>query len=62
MSVIDGFGKPIEWDPSIMVSIFKGKIDFRNCTCHRSVKLLEHGMKVVESVSEKRLCRIVIID
>ena len=44
-----------EWALSIMVPIFKGKGDIRNCRCHRAVKLLERVMKVVE----KRLCRIV---
>ena len=44
---------------SIVVPISNGKGDIRNCSCHRAVKLLEHGMKVVERVWEKRLCRIV---
>ena len=43
----------LEWALSIMVSIFKGKGDIMNCSCYRAVKLLEHGMKVVESISEK---------
>ena len=37
-----------------MVPIFKGNGDIRNCSCYRDVKLLEHGMKVVERVFEKR--------
>ena len=45
-----------------MVSIFKGKGDIRNCSCYGAVELLEHGMKVVERVLEKRLCRIVSVD
>ena len=32
------------------VPILKGKGDIRNCSCCRSVKLLERGMKVVERV------------
>ena len=39
-----------------------GKGDIRKCSCHKAVKLLEHGMKVVEWVLEKRLSRIVSID
>ena len=39
-----------------------GKGDVRNCSCNRAVKLLEHGMKVVERVLEKRLSRIVSVD
>ena len=45
-----------------MVPIFKGMGDIRNCSCYRALKLLEHGMKVVERVLEKRLHRIVSVD
>ena len=38
---------------SIVVPIFKGKGDIRNSSCHRAVKLFEHGMKVVERALEK---------
>ena len=40
----------------------QGKGDIRNCGCYSSVQLLEHGMKVVEGVLEKMLCRIVSAD
>ena len=43
-----------------MGPIFKGKGDIRNY--NRAVKLYERGMKVVERVLEKRLCRIVSAD
>ena len=43
-------------------SIFKGKGDIWNCSCYRSVKLLENGMKVVDRVLEKSLQRIVTVD
>ena len=43
---------PVEWVLSIVVPIFNEK-DIRNCSCYRGVKLLEHGMKVVERVLEK---------
>ena len=45
----------VEWALSIMVPIFKGKGDIRNCSCNRAVKLLEHGMKLVERVLKKVL-------
>ena len=51
--VLDGFGMPVEWALRIMASIFKRKGEFRNCCCYGAVKLLEHGMKVVEMVLEK---------
>ena len=53
---------PAEWFLTIAGPIFKGKGDIRNCSCHRAVKLLEHGMKVVKRVLLKRLHRIVSVD
>ena len=44
---------PAEWTLCIVVPIFKGKGDIRNCNCYRAVKLLDRGMKVVERVLEK---------
>ena len=54
--VLDGLGMPAEWVLNIVVQIFKGKGDIRNCSCYRAVTLLEHGMKVVDRVLEERLC------
>ena len=45
-----------------MVPFIKGKGDTRNCICYIAVMLLENGMKVVESVLEERLRRIVTVD
>ena len=45
-----------------MVPFFNGKVDIRNCSCFVAVKLLEHGMKVVESMLVKWLRRIVFVD
>ena len=53
---------PAEWTLYVVVPIFKGKGGIRNCSCYRAVKLLEHGMKVVERVLGKRLRRIVSVD
>ena len=44
---------PVEWALTTVVPIFNGKCDIRNCCCNRAVKLLEHGMKVVEGVLGK---------
>ena len=60
--ILDVFGTPAELSLGIVVPIFKGKGDIRNCSCYLPVLLLEHAMKVVESVFEKRLCRIVVFD
>ena len=42
--------------------VFKGKGDVRNCTTYRGVKLLEHAMKIVERVLERRIRELVNID
>ena len=39
-----------------------GKDDISNCSCYGAVKLLEHGLLVVEKVLGKRICGIVIVD
>ena len=53
---------PIEWALSVVLPIFKEKAGIRNCSSHRAVKHLEHGMNVVERVLEERLCRIANVD
>ena len=44
--VLDGFGIPVELALSIVVPIFKGKVDIRNCSCYRAEKHLEHEYEV----------------
>ena len=60
--VLDGKGIPTEWKTSILVPIFKGKGDVMNCSSYRGIKLLEHAMKIVERVLEKRIRRIIDLD
>jgi len=60
--VLDGKGMPQEWKNSIVVPIFKGKGDPMNCGSYRGVKLLEHAMKIVERVLEKRIRAMVKLD
>ena len=38
-----------------MVPIFKGKGGAMNCIAYRGVKLLDHAIKIVEKVLERRL-------
>ena len=45
-----------------MGPIFNGNDEIKNCSCYRAVKLLEHGMKVVERVLENRHHTIGIVD
>ena len=53
--VLDGRGMPNEWKTSVIVPIFKGKGDVMSCNSYRGIKLLEHAMKIVERVLEKRI-------
>ena len=52
---------PDECQTGVLVPIFKGKVDVRNCNSYREVKLLEHALKIVERVLE-RLRELVNID
>ena len=52
---LEGFGMPADWTLDIVVPIMKGMGDIRTCSCYGVLKLLEHVMKVVEGVFEKRL-------
>ena len=45
-----------------LIPIFKGKGDVTFCGSYRSIKLLEHGMKVVETIFERRLKKFVKLD
>ena len=60
--VLDGKGMPEEWKTSVVVPIFKGKGDVMDCGAYRGVKLLEHAMKIVERVQEKRIRELVKVD
>ena len=60
--VLDGICIPDDWRYSVLVPLYKGKGDVRDCGAYRGVKLLEHGMKVLERVFERRLRAVVDID
>ena len=54
---------PDEWQTNVLVPIFKGKADVRNCcNTYKGVKLLEHAIKIVERVLERRIRELVNID
>ena len=50
---------PELWKRSMVVSLYKGKGNVLECGNFQTIKLLKHGMKVVEHVFEKRLRKIV---
>ena len=60
--MLDGKGMPDEWQTSVLVPIFKGKGDVTNCNIYRGVKLIEHAIKIVERVLERRIQQLVNID
>ena len=53
---------PHDWRTSTVVPIYKKKGSVMDCASYRDVKLLEHGMKVVERLLEKRLRRLVKVE
>jgi len=42
---------PEDWKSSVVLPIYKGKEDTMECGSYREIKLLEHAMKVVESLN-----------
>ena len=51
--ILDGKDMPHDWRTSKVVPIYKKKASVMDCASYRGVKLLEHGMKVVERLLEK---------
>jgi hypothetical protein len=44
-----------DWKQSILLTVLKGKEDSLECGSYRAIKLLEHGLKVLERVMKKRI-------
>jgi len=53
---------PDDWKSSILLLVFKGKGDAMECGSYRVIQLLEHAMKVIERVFERRIREKVKID
>ena len=60
--ILNGMDMPHDWKMSTVVPIYKKKSSVMDCASYRGVKLLEHDMKVVERLLEKRLRRLVKVD
>ena len=43
---------PKEWRRSILVPIYKNKVDFQSCNNYREIKLMSHTMKLWKRVIE----------
>ena len=50
---------PLDWRTGIIIPIYKGKGDPLDCNSYRPIKLLEHAMKVMERVIDRRLRQVV---
>ena len=53
---------PESWKRSTVVPLYNSKGNLLECGNYCTIKLLEHGMKVVERVFEKRLRKMVEIE
>ena len=53
---------PDDWKSSNLLPVFKGKRHPMECGSYRAIKLLEHAMKVIEHVFERRIREKVKID
>ena len=60
--VLSGTKIPAVWRESLLIPLYKGKGDTRECGSYRGVKLLDHGMKILERVLERHIRNIVEID
>ena len=60
--MMNGEGMPNSWRRSVLIPLYKGKGDAKECTSYRSLKMLEHAMKVLERVFEERIRQIVEIN
>jgi len=46
---------PEDWKSSVILPIYRGKGDPVDCGSYTGIKLLEHAMKVVERIFERRI-------
>ena len=60
--ILNGKNMPHDWRMSTVVPIYMKKGSVMDCASYQGVKLLEHGMKVVERFLGKRLRRLVKVE
>ena len=60
--MLEGNKMPESWRKSDLIPIFKEKGDVRSCGNYRSIKQLEHGMKLIERIFERRPQKVVKLD
>ena len=57
--IMGGEHAPDEWRNSLTIPLYKGKGDALQCGKYRGLRLLEHGMKVLERVLNERLKQVI---
>ena len=63
MEMINASGKVgIDVMMKLVQRVLDGKGDVMNCKAYRGVKLLEHGIKIIEMLLEKRIRTLVAVD
>ena len=62
LRVLNGKGIRDEWQTSVLVSVFKGTRDEKNCNTYVGVKLSEHVIKIVGRLLERRTRQLVNVD
>ena len=60
-NLLKGDRMPDEWRKSVLIPIYKGKGDYKECGNFRGIKLMSHTMKLWERVVEVRLRQEVVI-
>ena len=53
--LLQGEETPDEWRRSVLVPLYKGKGDIKECGYYRGIKLMSHSMKLWERVIEARI-------
>ena len=60
-SLLKGERMPDEWRKSVLIPIYKDKVDSKECGNYRGIKLMSHMLKLWEGVVEERLRQEVVI-
>ena len=60
--LLQGKKMPDEWRRSVLVPLYKGKGDIKECGNYREIKLMSHTMKLWERIIEARIRKEVKID
>ena len=59
--LLRGEKMPDEWRRSVLISLYKGKGDIKECRNYRGIKLMTHTMKLWEKIIEVRIRKEVMI-